>query len=535
MTGRENRPTMLAMESFAAKQSSRRPSRAAGDVARRTKAEPARVPGLVLPPGRIPVHANDAFNAGGMRLQRKLAVGAVNDPLESEADAVADRVMRGVPVAAAQGAGVQMLQRCACGGDAGHECDSCKKNREDKLQRKAGSGGLVHEAPDSVHTALRSPGSPLDESTQSWMGARFGLDFRHVRIHADAAAAESARAVNALAYTVGRDIVFDSGQYRPQSHEGRRLLAHELSHVVQQQGGLLPRVQRACRSAAACGLASAGNAAAFGRSVEAESEALAVASGGVAVAGGHADCKKPRHGDRATNFEKLALTSGLGVTMDPGIEGFFLNACLSPRDGANNSACSDFPGGAPAGTNPAKQCVQIHTTDEDMATALLAKPKPLAFGDLKNFLWIAGTIKHESQHLSFDSRAGTVVPAAPDCNINTPVPNAGGAPVESLLSEIAAETSEFDVYFRNRKANPGRGSSLATETELHDVATRGGENILGNIKDIQCVCNCDTTAKFVEEVFNDTSSAWTPDEKAEFKKAMTGFLPSFWPKSLHQS
>ena len=69
------------------------------------------------------------------------------------------------------------------------------------------------------------------------MESQFGYDFSRVRIHADAAAAESALAVNALAYTVGRDIVFAAGRYAPATPAGRGLLAHELTHVVQQGGG----------------------------------------------------------------------------------------------------------------------------------------------------------------------------------------------------------------------------------------------------------------------------------------------------------
>ncbi|HET8631526.1 MAG TPA: DUF4157 domain-containing protein [Thermomicrobiales bacterium] len=82
---------------------------------------------------------------------------------------------------------------------------------------------------------LRAPGRPLDAATRSFMEPRFGHDFSGVRVHTDARAAESARAVGALAYTVGRDLVFGAGQYVPGSRSGQRLLAHELTHVVQQR------------------------------------------------------------------------------------------------------------------------------------------------------------------------------------------------------------------------------------------------------------------------------------------------------------
>lgn len=91
-------------------------------------------------------------------------------------------------------------------------------------------------APPAVDEALRSPGQPLDAGVRSFMEPRFGHDFSRVRVHAGAGGAESAEAVGALAYTVGRDVVFGPGRYAPGTQEGRRLLAHELAHVVQQEG-----------------------------------------------------------------------------------------------------------------------------------------------------------------------------------------------------------------------------------------------------------------------------------------------------------
>jgi hypothetical protein len=93
---------------------------------------------------------------------------------------------------------------------------------------------------------LNSPGQPLNGGTRAFMEPRFGHDFSRVRVHADAKAAESAQAVNALAYTVGTDVVFGNGQYEPATANGQRLLGHELAHVVQQGAELQPQViQRA--------------------------------------------------------------------------------------------------------------------------------------------------------------------------------------------------------------------------------------------------------------------------------------------------
>ena len=114
------------------------------------------------------------------------------------------------------------------------KCAACEE--EEKIRRKpTGSAepGLS-EAPASVHEVLRSPGQPLDGATRAYFESRVGHDFRNVRIHADARAAKSARAVNALAYTAEHHIVFGEGAYRPMPQVGRKLLAHELTHVVQQ-------------------------------------------------------------------------------------------------------------------------------------------------------------------------------------------------------------------------------------------------------------------------------------------------------------
>jgi len=102
------------------------------------------------------------------------------------------------------------------------------------LQRRSVSQAEHSEVPLIVHEVLRSPGESLDPVTRTFMESRFGHDFSMVRVHTDAKAAESARAVNALAYTAGRDVVFGAGQYVPGTIEGQRLLAHELVHAIQQ-------------------------------------------------------------------------------------------------------------------------------------------------------------------------------------------------------------------------------------------------------------------------------------------------------------
>jgi len=126
-----------------------------------------------------------------------------------------------------------LLQRCACGGTPGPdgECAQCRQKR---LQRQSTTNHAPTAIPASVQHTLHASSQPLDGATRTFMEERFGHTFGQVRIHTDGQAAQSARDVHALAYTVGRDVVFGAGQYQPQTGAGRRLIAHELTHVVQQ-------------------------------------------------------------------------------------------------------------------------------------------------------------------------------------------------------------------------------------------------------------------------------------------------------------
>jgi hypothetical protein len=149
---------------------------------------------------------------------------------------MSERSLAQAPVKVAIPAQPTALQRaCACGQHTNGEgeCERCKKKGQ--LQRAA-SGPAPKTVPPIVHQVLNSSGQPLDQSTRIAMESRLGGDFAHVRIHADGWAAQSARSVGALAYTVANHVAFDSGQYAPSTSEGRNLLAHELTHVKQQRG-----------------------------------------------------------------------------------------------------------------------------------------------------------------------------------------------------------------------------------------------------------------------------------------------------------
>jgi hypothetical protein len=108
------------------------------------------------------------------------------------------------------------------------------------LQKTAGNEAVTSalEEPSLVKQVVGSGGgSPLDRDTRGFMESRIGADFGNVRVHTDSRASESAKSVQAYAYTVGNDVVFQSGKYQPESDSGKRMLAHELTHVVQQRSG----------------------------------------------------------------------------------------------------------------------------------------------------------------------------------------------------------------------------------------------------------------------------------------------------------
>jgi hypothetical protein len=186
-------------------------------------------------PGQIkaPPDSNQQGITGSLpsvHLQPKLQVGSVDDPLEQEADAVADQVMR-MPKD-------HFIHR---------KCAECEKEEEKKLHRKPSDESSIpfiqtkSEGNPTVHgsianaiTSSKGNGSPLDGDTQSFMSSRFGSDFHHVRIHTDNEAIQLSKDLNAKAFTVGSDIYFNEGQYQPNTAEGNKLMAHELTHVVQQ-------------------------------------------------------------------------------------------------------------------------------------------------------------------------------------------------------------------------------------------------------------------------------------------------------------
>lgn len=225
----------------------------------------------------IPTHLlGQTFNIGSERgihprIQPKLTVSQPGDIYEEEADRVAERII-GIPETSSlatkrphetsrksmddggevNGEGLlhpipdpiqgETVQRSCDGCDDGAPCPDCASETEDgqgAVQRKSEEKAAAKRSvvSEGLLDGIGS-GFTLDPITKNFMESRFGRDFSQVRVHADQRAAESAKAVDALAYTVGRDVVFGAGRYDVASSGGKKLLAHELAHVVQQGTGI---------------------------------------------------------------------------------------------------------------------------------------------------------------------------------------------------------------------------------------------------------------------------------------------------------
>ena len=178
-------------------------------------------------------------------VQTKLEIGQPNDRYEQEADAMADRVVRGE---------ASQLMGTDASPNVQMKCAACEKEQDVQritsakepqgdiqtkplLMRKAQNGASVGTpALASQLSSSRGGGQAMPTSTNQQMSQSFGTDFSGVRIHTDSRASEMNQGLSARAFTHGSDVYFNQGEYSPGSSEGKRLLAHELTHVVQQTG-----------------------------------------------------------------------------------------------------------------------------------------------------------------------------------------------------------------------------------------------------------------------------------------------------------
>jgi len=451
-------------------------------------------------------------------------------------------------------AGSGLLQRkCACGGTPGPtgECEACRKK---KLQRRPGNlptpSSINHlrssasEVPSIVHDVLRSPGQPLDAATRSFMEPRFGHDFSRVHVHTDVKADESARAINALAYTVGGELVFRAGLYQPATSEGRKLVAHELTHLVQQGNhnhrpqelslgnhddgyerqasavanalnqptvgmgrhvdqpvsimpattGIPAAVQRVCLLAADCA-APRSTLTEFVAETEKKPENVSKADKrkkACTKVPRDASCTSDGHGATATaltNILKAKYASRLGF-----ITGIFVNKDIPANWGAVTDDCANFMPPLPGG-----KCTFVPDTLEAQGKQFQSGNKTVGAQPRQDWLTdTIGTLSHETEHARFDVAAPIAAPSPAACKF---------ADHESNLSEMAAQLSEMHVEFRAALARPSdKNRYTHFHNKFNDWVKGGGEDISGIVKDLRCKCECADADYFITKTVESVSA-----------------------------
>ncbi len=483
--------------------------------------------------------------------------------------------------------GLVLQRACACGLHAGNagECAECRKKRLGLQRRAVGQGPDV--APPIVHDVLRSPGRPLDETTRGFMESRFNHDFSGVRVHTDGRAAESARAVNALAYTVGNHVAFGAGQYVPETSGGRGLLAHELAHVVQQRqpianmgANLLidsahslleEQAQRAAAmiddayittplSATRAHLSRVpctphhvchpptnrtpeprveGSATDFGRSEEEKEESARRRrrrfAPDHAIARGHAG--------HARQLELFLNAQRPGRLAE--IRGIFIDMDMSIDTGGMTEDCGEWmrtslPSGSPApsGMPTTGRCTLVHgilnqealtfnrTTDPYIGTGARRQSRDA---------WRIETLQllmHETEHPRFERatshRAAPAGIGSASCT---------RANVAHELSEIAANMSEYPVMHPRVTAevDPTGPYHRSQDSWFRTIIFDSDENIRGALLQIGCYCACAEVDAFIRDTVSEVTStgSWTPAMKTDFNARMRAELPSptrpSWP------
>lgn len=410
--------------------------------------------------------------------------------------AVARLLQQTLPTPAA----TELRRKCGCGGNEKEECAECRKNRIGLQRSSSVSEGAGGEAPPIVEHVLATPGQPLADSVRRTLEPGFGHDFSGVRVHDDSKAAESASAVNALAYTVGNHIVFGAGQYSPGTAGGDHLLAHELTHTIQQTGGIAASIQRACLPAASC-VAPPGSASVFGAAVT-SAEAAARAR---RAAMSRARQRATGHTGPARALEDFLNGQAPGLLGN--IHGIFIDQDMDANVEASTQDCASM---TPPILGATKPCVFVHGHLNQEAFKFNTDPAATTIGGQSREDWRIGTVQtltHEVQHVRYDTAlGGAAAPVGVAC---------ARADVESELSELNAILSEFPSVFNAvpagaPAADPAR---VRLDNWFRNAITNASESIRGTLKQVDCKCSCSDTDAYVRETFSFVTGAWTTPQK----------------------
>jgi hypothetical protein len=445
-----------------------------------------------------------------------------------------------------------VLQRkCACGTQSsGPACSECSK---ESLQRRpagmrmdAGAG----IAPPIVHDVLRSSGEPLDASARAFFEQRLGHDFSCIRVHHDDRSADSARAVDAFAYTVGPHIVFNAGQYSPETEPGRQLLAHELTHAVQQGGSPTDThgpiaidpsgaqeheaqsaaiyalhgrpsaataqpasLQRACLTGAACTGAGQGaqttQTLAQPQNVANRERRKQLCNKKPPDPG----CTSDGHAARAVETEKLLFDyDSERRTL---IHGIFVDKDIPSDWRAYRKDCNAF-------TPPLdgdKNCIFVPDTLEKNACQFNNSKDPTIDTEPRDE-WQRFTLRvlmHETGHARFKG----LLPSTPGptaCKLDD---------INPELQEIAADLDEAAAL--DKMLQSSSLTSQACRAAFDKVLSeRWAKRAKDNWTRIRCACECEDAASYVRRTVDTMSVDWDNELKVRYHEAIR-FLDPTWP------
>lgn len=503
-------------------------------------------------------------------VQAKLTVNQPNDVYEQEADSMADKVMRMPDNALGKSffspanafvqrkcaqceeeekevqrkcehcgadVGTEMVQRKCdhCGADAGTEivqrkCEHCGEEEAPAVQRKCAHceeeetvqrqhDEAIQRNEDYIHSLNSAGGQSLTAEERSFYEPRFGRDFSSVKVHTGPQADASARSIQAKAYTHGNNIVFASRHYEPGTDAGKRLMAHELTHVVQQQPDM---VQRSCLTGAACTAPICGSPGSFSTQEEAI-EAPLRAARTTQIITAPAAARASGHSRRATNAEAVLTAAGLNLGA---VNGIFVDLDMSPGTGAFTTPCHSFttwttPFAGPAGS----ECIFIPNQDELDATTFQTTVQPMISG-VPRARWLMDfktMITHEIQHVLYDNVARPALPGV-TCTRSTVI---DGHTVSFFLSELSAEISEFPPLFEFiRRRSPDYATMMTNlQTEYSNTVNNCSESIRGILTGLRCNCPCADVTAYLEETIAFTVSGWTTTQKNVFRELMLFNFP----------
>jgi len=399
-------------------------------------------------------------------------------------------------------------------------------------------GDSYEREADQVAERVLEPSGSLERDQQS---RALRYDLSQVRIHTDAQAAESARAVNALAYTVGHHIVFGNGLYSPRSEQGLRLLVHELAHTAQQTP-VFARKPATCLDPAVCAdvkfpskLLEEGKK----ESGERREKRKKLCAKRPPDPG----CRADRHGDRAVETENLLRSYDPSRLSPAFTKGIFIDRDLEKDFSALVRSCNTFT--PPIVTSGL--CITVPIETEDQAKEFNTTTGPRTINGKSRDEWrekILEVLVHEAEHTRFGTIQAPISSLAlgaaptllgkrrPTCSKNVDRQR----DVFLALNELGSMLQEFPMRKAYIKSNVALSKSEkdAELEEWRDHRIRGtSQSITVSLRTVRCLCGCGDANELIRQTIEFATSSWTQEEKAELDLEMShyrwNYLNLDWP------